>query len=137
MANHHTNFSAVFDVKTAENVKRALEIYAQDCDEEHGDPYEDNFFLEREGKEPTSELWIHADVSGSPDSVADFVIRCAREFDLNGLWALQWSHTCDKPRIDNFGGGALIIDLKQARIIDCINTEPWVQEQLHKALAVE
>jgi len=130
MANYYTNFSALLDVKTPENARRALEIYAQDCDDEHGDPYEDNFCLEPEGKEPASELWIHADVSGSPDSVSDFVIRCAKEFGFDGLWALQWSHTCDKPRIDSFGGGALIIDLKQARVIDCINTDPWVQERL-------
>jgi len=84
MANYYTNFSAVFDVKTPKNARRALEIYIQDCDDDHGDPYEDNFCLEPEGKASTSELWIHADVSGSPDSVADFVIRCAREFGLEG-----------------------------------------------------
>jgi hypothetical protein len=64
--------------------------------------------IQTEGR---SELWIHDDCSGDPERVIAFVLLCAEQFDLKGLWGFEYANTCSKPRLDAFGGGAHVIDL--------------------------
>ncbi len=112
MADYYTQFSCLFDVG-AENMARAQEILREletDMDEQecaalgfHADPSPES---------GPGTLWIHSDEWGDPEHVIAFVRRCAAEFELAGKWGFSWSYSCSKPRLDSFGGGAVVIDLE-------------------------
>ena len=59
-----------------------------------------------------SELWLHADESGNVDHVGEFVRAFLARFRPNECWTLTWAETCSKPRVGEFGGGALFITAK-------------------------
>ena len=75
-------------------------------------------------------LWIRDDVTGDPQTVITFVLRCAEAFDLKGRWGFQWANTCSRPRIDAFGGGAHVLDLATRETIAWTSTSGWLARTL-------
>ena len=71
-------------------------------------------------------LWIHSEESGIVDHVAYFVHKFLRTFRRNDCWSLTWACTCSKPRIGEFGGGAVFVT---ARDIKFDNSYAWVERQ--------
>jgi hypothetical protein len=87
MADYYTHFSCLIDVGTPENAARALELYNALADDNAAeDPPENGFHLSIQPKHGGSELWMHDDGNGDPEHVIKFVLRCAKEFRLTGLW---------------------------------------------------
>ncbi len=134
MADYTTHFSALFDVRTPENVDRALAVHdalAREIEEE--DETSLNFVLSPERDEPGSEartiLWIHDGDYGYPGHVVAFVKRCAAAFELDGRWGFVWSHDCSKPRLDAYGGGAAVIDLASGTS-ETIDVSDWLADRL-------
>ena len=41
---------------------------------------------------------------------------------ITGLWGFEWSHTCSKPDLDAFGGGAIVIDLASGETLGTISS---------------
>ena len=60
-------------------------------------------------------LWLYSDEHGDLEQVAEFVRAFLARFRPNQCWSLTWSSTCSKPRIGEFGGGALFVTAKQVR----------------------
>jgi len=58
--------------------------------------------------------------------VIAFVLLCAEEFDLKGLWGFEYANTCSKPRLDAFGGGAHVIDLGARKSVGWTSTNEWL-----------
>ncbi|MGC8732291.1 MAG: hypothetical protein ACP5RC_08540, partial [Halothiobacillaceae bacterium] len=110
MADYFTHFSCLLDVGSPENAARALDLYANTPEDEDDLRLSDGFDLSIQS-EGGSELWIHDDFSGDPERVIAFVLLCAEQFGLKGLWGFEYANTCSKPRLDAFGGGAHVIDL--------------------------
>lgn len=73
-------------------------------DEELGFGYEF-----RSDPELGQHLWLYADESGCPDLVAYLVQKFLRQFRPGACWSLTYSASCSKPRIGEFGGGALFV----------------------------
>lgn len=125
MADYFTHFSCLLDVGTPENAARALELYDNAPEDEDGRHFSDGFVLSIQ-RESQSELWIQDECSGDPEQVIVFVLLCAEEFGLKGLWGFEYANTCSKPRLDAFGGGAHVIDLGARKTIGWVSTNEWL-----------
>jgi hypothetical protein len=125
MADYFTHFSCLLDVGTPENAARALELYNHAPADDDGFSLSDGFLLSLDS-EGGSQLWIRDDASGDPERVIEFVLLCAEQLDLKGLWGFEYANTCSKPRLDAFGGGAHVIDLGARKSIGWISTNEWL-----------
>jgi len=54
-------------------------------------------------------LWIYTEESGNPDTAAMLIQAFFRKFHPKGIWKLEWAETCSKPRLNEFGGGAVVV----------------------------
>lgn len=127
MADYFTHFSCILDLRSTENVIRALSIfeeYATVLDADEG--VEPGFDLEPDPESSPSAVWIHSEGFGEPEHVIAFVLRCAEVFDLHGRWGFTWALTCSKPRLDGFGGGAQLLDLGERRSLAWLDCSHWL-----------
>ncbi|MYZ46192.1 hypothetical protein [Propylenella binzhouense] len=131
MAKYFTHFSCLLDVGTPENAARALELYNRMMEENDAeDTPSDAFLLSIQPEHSGTQLWIRDDVTGDPQAVIDFVLRCAEEFGLAGRWGFQWANTCSRPRVNAFGGGAHVLDLSRRKTVTWTATNPWLDSTL-------
>lgn len=131
MADFHTQFSCLLDVGTAENVARADLIrgeFAAELDRHEGESL--GFDMDVDHETGPGALWIYSDEYGNPEHVISFVLRCAGELRLVGLWGFTWSYTCSKPRIDAFGGGAHVLDLRTGEAVSYVDCTEFVNEHI-------
>nr|WP_295741126.1 hypothetical protein [uncultured Acidocella sp.] len=129
MADYFIHFSCLFDVGTPDNAKRALELYHNSEPNDDDRCLSDGFEMSLP-EEGGTKLWMHDDVSGDPELLIEFVLRCAEEFDLKGLWGFTYADTCRRPRLDAFGGGAHVIDLGARKTLGWISTDEWLCDSL-------
>ena len=132
MADYFTHFSCELDVVTTDNAARALELYRQFSDELEIEEQTPGFDLVAT---PTAEqpalLWICDDnASGDTDHVLAFVSKLGPMLGITGLWGFEWAHTCSKPRLEAFGGGALVIDLASGETLGTISSNEWLTRTL-------
>ncbi|MEP7457602.1 hypothetical protein [Phyllobacterium sp. SB3] len=131
MADFFTHFSCLLDVGTPANAARALELYSiQMAQNAAEDPPSDAFLVSVTPEHGATRLWIRDDVTGDPQSVIDFVLRCAEAFQLSGRWGFQWAGTCSRPRVDAFSGGAHVLDLATGETVAWISTPGWLADRL-------
>jgi hypothetical protein len=79
-------------------------------------------------------LWIYADECGDLDRIAHLVQKFLKQFRPNECWALTFSETCSKPRVGEFGGGAMFVtaaDVKWQNAYGFIGVERAAFERLH------
>ncbi|MCP3732157.1 hypothetical protein M9978_17175 [Sphingomonas sp. MG17] len=71
---------------------------------------------------------ISAETSFEPDAVAQLIQRCCNETLAQGPIGFEWSVSCSRQRIDEFGGGwcAVFADRIVLR---------WTRDQLRSAMA--
>jgi hypothetical protein len=101
---------------------RAYRDLPQDeCDDEIGFEFA---FLQNE--ELGQHLWLYAEESGRPDLVAHLIQMFLRQFRPDACWALTYATTCSKPRISEFGGGAVFVT---AEAIDCFEIGDFVTQR--------
>lgn len=132
MADYYTHFSCLLDMGTPEIAARAVDLYLRllDEDQDRDDPEWLGFDVSHVDEPGSSLLWIHSEDSGDVEAVVAFVLRCAEEFDLTGLWGFTYSHSCSRPRIDAFGGGAQVLDLGAHKSIGWMDAAHWLQAAL-------
>jgi len=68
-------------------------------------------------------LWIYAEVSGEPELVGLAVQKFLKKFRPDQCWSLTYSASCSKPRVGEFGGGAVFVtadDIKWENAYDFI-----------------
>ena len=134
MADYFTHFSCMLDVGTPGNARRTLELFQSFSErldrEESAFP---GFALALDSHDDGTALWIHDDGCGDIGHVTEFVVECAQALGLKGLWGFEWAHSCSRPRLDGFGGGAQVIDLETGCTDTWIGTSDW----LHRQLATE
>ena len=131
MADYFTHFSCLLDVGTPQNAARALDLY--NALSEAGaaeEPPSEGFLVSIQPEHGSSRLWLRDDVSGDPERLIQFVIRCAAEFQLTGRWGFQYANTCSRPRLDGFGGGAHVLDLATGETVAWTYTDGWLAEIL-------
>ncbi len=131
MADFFTHFSCVLDVGTHDNAARALDLYQVFMDEAaREDVPPDGFLLSIQPEHGGTKLWIRDDVTGDPQQVILFVLRCAETFGLTGRWGFQWANTCSRPRVNAFGGGAQVLDLDARKTVAWTDTNGWLARTL-------
>lgn len=73
-------------------------------------------------------IWIHSDGSGA-DAACDFVQHLLAKFGIKEPVSFEWANTCSKPRLDAYGGGAVIIT---ATRIKSMTTFEWVSKEVER-----
>ncbi len=130
MANYRCRFSTLFPVGSVGNVQAALSLYQVFAAtlEARGDVI--GFEARADAPPGGPDLWLYSDGDGDPEHVIEFALLCAGELRLPGLWGFRWAYTCDRPRLDGFGGGAQVLDLERCRSLDWLDAEHWVADRL-------
>lgn len=76
-------------------------------------------------------IWISTDESGEVERVANAVASWQMTFGIEEPWSLTYATTCSKPRLGEFGGGAVFV---YKGTIKWTNAYSWVvNEQLRVA----
>ena len=133
MADYFTHFSCLLDVGTPDKAARALALFQslREAGQDADDPEIAGFDIVRQYAPEGSALWIHDDEHGDVEAVIRFVLRLADELDLTGLWGFDYAHTCSRPRLEAFGGGAHVIDLSARKSVGWISTHEWLTAALN------
>ncbi len=71
-------------------------------------------------------LWLYAEECGRPDQVAQLIQKFLRQFRRDACWWLMYATTCSKPRIGEFGGGAVFVT---AEAIECFEIGDFVDQR--------
>jgi hypothetical protein len=129
MANHHTLFSCSLDVGSLDNVNQAISLHNA-LVAQGGDILYNTFQVSAMPAVDVTEICIFSEDAGNVDAVLEYVRLCARKFDLQGDWGFTYAETCSKPRVGEFGGGAIIMDLSQRALKQFVNATQWLQARL-------
>lgn len=70
-------------------------------------------------------IWLHADESGDIERVAELVCEFQKRFAAEQPWTLEYAVWCSKPRIGEFGGGAVFCHRGEATFM---NSGAWTAE---------
>ena len=54
-------------------------------------------------------VWLYAEEWADVERVAHLVQKFLKKFRPDQCWSLSWATTCSKPRVGEFGGGALFV----------------------------
>lgn len=84
-------------------------------DENDSDCPPDFAFEFGDDKEGGSYLHIYAEENGSSWAAAQLAHAFLKQFRPTAIWSMNWATTCDKMRVDNFGGGAVVATAKEVR----------------------
>jgi hypothetical protein len=102
---------------------RDMEDYDADFGEDVGFDYA---FAEESDEDRGRYLWIYSEENGCVDRVAHLVQKFLRAFRPDRCWSLTYAGTCSKPRVGEFGGGAVFVT---ATDIKYCNAWGFVEEQ--------
>lgn len=127
MANNYLQFSEIINLKSKVEVEWAnsfiesferdgvddsiIKRYGMDIDDE-GLCF--NYEIDRS----SMELWMYSEEAGNPDHVALFVQDYFRKFDKSGCFTMTWAHWCSRPRVGEFGGGAVVVTAEKLMWLD-------------------
>jgi hypothetical protein len=140
MANNYQCFSEVVsDLTPAEEewILKQLDEEAMDDPERRGqlawkpeDGIEFEFQIreEHDAKDDSSRrsLWIYSEDHGNPYNAAEFVRAFLKKFRLDDSWGVCYCYFSDKPRVGEFGGGAIFVT---ADAIEHSNAHDWLEAQ--------
>ena len=76
-------------------------------------------------------LWIYSEEHGNVDCVSHVVQKFLKKFRPDECWSLTYATTCSKPRVGEFGGGALFVtasDIKWQNAYDFVEQEKSREE---------
>jgi len=131
MANNYLQFSTLFLLKDEKQVEEAMKIirktaieYLVENDYADGDEFdEESMGFNGTSFEPDgNDIWIYGDEYGDPNLVAEVVKELLEHFKIDDPFYMGWALTCSKPRLDEFGGGAMCIRRgKEPLFIDAEN----------------
>jgi len=136
MADYFTNFSLVFKLKDTKGHQYAVDLAKRVTAHRMNDePVPDKLpkdlcdVLEDwcfETEMDKDGIWLHSQYGGI-DAACAFIQHLLQKFDPKGCVTFEWSHDCNKPRVDAFGGGAAIITSTE---IKTMNTADWIRSNL-------
>ena len=103
---------------------RDLEGYDADFGEEVG--FEYSFDDDNQEGGWGRHLWLYTEQWGYVERVAHLVQKFFKRFRGDQCWSLTWATTCSKPRVGQFGGGAVFVTASE---IKWQITDDFVQQQ--------
>ena len=118
MANNYRSFSEMLALNT-DAEREWCKSYLKDLgDTEDGTEF--GYAFEDQG------LWVFTEEYGNVDRVADLVQEFFKEFRPDGIFTLSWSDTCSKPRLGEFGGGAVCVT---RNTVEWMTTDDWLTDK--------
>jgi len=136
MADYYTEFSFVIKDVTQEESEWLLDLYNKDEVPElialGMDNYGGCFALEIH-HDPDMEAWFHSD-DGQPniDGLAGFIQDFLAKFRPKDEVFFEWGSSCSKPRLDAFGGGAMLITATEWASKNTADLMEQLQEEIKK-----
>lgn len=118
MAEYFTQFSATLNLGNEQAAATAQALYddmmERGVDPNSPDDTTPEFDLVMQVEDDGTPLaWFtQGDGQGNIDHVTVFVQELSRLISMTGRWGFTWSHSCSKPRVHAFGGGAVIVDME-------------------------
>lgn len=108
MANNYTQFSAEIPCKDLEQIQWLENELARASD---GCPACD-FNRQADG------VWIYSEDNADIEALVKVVCEFQQRYPTHEPWGFTWAYTCSKPRVDNFGGGGVVIYEGEAEWMD-------------------
>lgn len=136
MADYYTQFS--FMVPVAPEQAEAVDAWLKETLGEGEDgsyPGWEKLSAEGDGFPPCFEaefipkesgIWIHSD-DGDPNQAAILVYAYLGAFNVKDRIGFEYAMTCSKPRLDGFGGGAVVVS---AEGVEHFGTATWLDQWL-------
>ena len=139
MANNYSQWSTELEINSEEEYSWLQEVFSLDpygmADEDDGLD-RDKVISETENKlgfsliyddfdEPfphfdsslsQNSLWVYAEEYGNIEILGRIVQSFFRKFRPDGFFSLTWADTCSKMRVDEFGGGAMIVTAEKIEV---------------------
>ncbi len=113
MADNYTDFSAEIEGLTDKEAKW--------CENELKKLADGDGVLSFEWKiltDPNVKLWIYTVDTGNVEQVAYFAQQFLKTHRPHSFFAFTYAETCNKPRINEFGGGAVFVTAKNVTHFD-------------------
>ena len=106
MANNYLEYSAFLEIPPAK-IEQARAIVAREiakleADDEWG-------YCGTRADVKGKGVWFHAEESGNTDHVEAIARALVEELEIDDPFCCSWAYTCSSPRIDEFGGGAMVV----------------------------
>ena len=106
MANNYLEYSAFLEIPPAK-IEQAQAIVAREiakleADDEWG-------YCGTRADVKGKGVWFHAEESGNTDHVEAIARALVEELEIDDPFCCSWAYTCSSPRIDEFGGGAMVV----------------------------
>ena len=95
MANNYMQFSET--IPCADDEQKRWLLTALEEEEEH---------VCEHGEEEDS-IWVYSEDEANLDVLVALVCAFQEKFNIEEPWSLEYASTCSKPRIGEFGGGAV------------------------------
>ena len=151
MANTYTQFSQVIENITdeerawlIENTTSPEDRFSPEDEEamhnwatELGLPHEECPYWPDFGaiiEDDKQRLWIYSEESGNLDNVVILVQAFLEKFRPKEVFAMNWAATCSKPRVEEFGGGAIVVSAEEVQSITTFGWSQEAQAKMVKAL---
>lgn len=110
VANNYLLFSEEIETESEEAAKWIeKQLQAADSSEDGG-----ICSYERDG----SNIWVYSDEYADINRLEDLLAEYQKKFGDQKAITLSWAHTCSKPRLSEFGGGAAVIVAGQIKNLD-------------------
>lgn len=128
MANCYTQFSEVIPCENEEQVEwlmgsLATAVKDEGCESEDSD---DDGYPPCEFERDGSGVWVHSEDGGDLEALVNVICSFQEKFSIGDPWSLAWAETCSRPRVGEFGGGAIVVYKGEA---EWINTWDWCEEK--------
>jgi hypothetical protein len=118
MANNYTTFSSWMGIHT-NSIDKAKDIIAMIASDLEND--DDSLNCDVEVEEDG--VWFSSEIDGNVDHVEIIAKRLVEELAINKPFFCSWAYTCSKCRVDEFGGGAFVVQRgKRTFWCDAMNT---------------
>lgn len=74
-------------------------------------------------------LWIYSEEGGNIEAAVEFIQAFFTQFRPDDYLTIEWAETCSKPRLGEFGGGAVVITRAN---VSWLFTSEWVANQVQE-----
>jgi hypothetical protein len=104
MADNYLQFSEFIEVPAAQHPQADEIIKREKAEREAEEEYLGvGAEIEHRG------VWLYADEHGDTDHLETLARALVEELEIDEPFTASWSYACSKPRIGEFGGGAMVV----------------------------
>lgn len=106
MANNYCQYSAALVLPKGRE-EEAVKIATRVAEEMEKEDYCGTDWAVEGTEQPY--VWFSAEESGNVEHAEQIAKAVIEEMKLDKPFVLSWANTCSKPRLDEFGGGAFVV----------------------------